>query len=53
MMALIGSLGARDEALERRLYQLSSVGEESPAAAGLGDHRELRRPAMTLQLLWE
>jgi hypothetical protein len=43
-----------DEMLERRLYPLPAVGRDrrsQPEWAGV--HRELRRPGVTLRLLWE
>ena len=44
-----------DEALERRLYPPSALaGKESrPRPDWAAIHRELRRPGVTLQLLWE
>ncbi|MFZ0460404.1 MAG: hypothetical protein WAM17_18555 [Rhodoplanes sp.] len=47
--------GLTDEALKRRLYPPSALaGKESrPRPDWAAIHRELRRPGVTLQLLWE
>jgi len=47
--------GVTDEALERRLYPPSAITakESRPRPDWAAIHRELRRPGVTLQLLWE
>src|SRR5215472_8846253 len=46
--------GLTDETLERRLYPLPAVGRDRrPQPEWAGVHGELRRPGVTLQLLWE
>ena len=47
--------GLTDEALERRLYPPSAIAakESRPRPNWAAIHRELRRPGVTLQLLWE
>ena len=47
--------GLTEEALERRLYPLSTIAakESRPRPNWAAIHRELRRPGVTLQLLWE
>ena len=47
--------GVTDEALERRLYPPSAIAakESRPRPDWAAIHRELRRPGVTLQLLWE
>jgi transposase len=44
-----------DEALEQRLYPppKATVGDQRPRPNWAAVHRELRRPGVTLQLLWE
>ena len=44
-----------DEALEQRLYPSpkATIGEQRPQPNWAAVHRELRRPGVTLQLLWE
>jgi len=47
--------GSTDEALEARLYPLPTVAakDRRPQPDWAAVHRELRRPGVTLQLLWE
>ena len=47
--------GLTDEALERRLYPPSTIAakDSRPRPNWAAIHRELRRPGVTLQLLWE
>jgi transposase len=47
--------GLTDEALERRLYPPPAVAakDRRPQPDWAAVHRELRRPGVTLQLLWE
>ncbi len=47
--------GLTEEALERRLYPPSTIAakESRPRPNWAAIHRELRRPGVTLQLLWE
>ena len=47
--------GLTDEALERRLYPPSTIAAKDcrPRPNWAAIHRELRRPGVTLQLLWE
>jgi len=47
--------GLTDEALERRLYPPSTIAAMDcrPRPGWAATHRELRRPGVTLQLLWE
>ncbi|MBB4375248.1 transposase [Bradyrhizobium sp. cir1] len=47
--------GLTDEALEARLYRPPTVGAKNrrPQPDWAAVHRELRRPGVTLQLLWE
>ncbi|WOH52613.1 IS21 family transposase [Bradyrhizobium sp. sBnM-33] len=46
--------GLTDEALEARLYRPPTVGaKRRPQPDWAAVHRELRRPGVTLQLLWE
>ena len=54
-LELAAAGGLSDEALEQRLYPppKATVGDQRPRPDWAAVHRELRRPGVTLQLLWE